>query len=247
MLIIFIILIICVVVVLISAKGKISSLSKNKHDVTPILRDIEKIQDVPIKKVGVYKTDNQNGSWAHDFRKSSIREILSISDTNARLQYKTDMVGDKHPLCKVIKRHFRDYFRGSGYTIRVCSGNWEFKSHFDCDDNRVVCIYGSKRFLVFDMYDHPDELDILEYTKNMPIDILKPFLEKRKIKVHDHHLQPGDELYIRAGAYHRVEAHGSSILLGHAPPLKCTKRCQDKFNKIWPRQGKNCENNRCLE
>ena len=243
MLIIFIILIICILVVLINAKSKISSLSKNKHDVTPILRDIEKIQDVPIKRVGVYKTDNQNGSWAHDFRKSSIREILSTSDTNARLQYKTDMVGDKHPLCKVIKRRFR----GEGYTLRVCSGNWEFKSHFDCDDNRIICIYGSKRFLVFDMYDHPNELDILEYTKNMPIDILKSFLEKRKIKVQDHYLQPGDELYIRARVYHRVESNESSIIIGHAPPQKYTCRCQKKFNEIWPKQGKICENNRCLE
>lgn len=243
MLIIFIILIICILVVLINAKSKISSLSKNKHDITPILRDIEKIQDVPIKRVGVYKTDNQNGSWAHDFRKSSIGEILSTSDTNARLQYKTDMVDDKHPLCKIMKRHFR----GSDYTVRVCSGNWDFKSHFDCDDNRIVCIYGSKRFLVFDMYDHPNELDILEYTKNMPIDILKPFLEKRKIKVQDHYLQPGDELYIRARIYHRVESNESSIIIGHAPTLKCTKRCQDKFNKIWPKQGKICKNNRCLD
>ncbi len=243
MLIIFIILIICILVVLINAKSKISSLSKNKHDVTSMLRDIEKIQDVPIKRVGVYKTDNQNGSWAHDFRKSSIGEILSTSDTNARLQYKTDMVDDKHPLCKILKRHFR----GSDYTVRVCSGNWDFKSHFDCDDNRIVGIYGSKRFLVFDMDDHPDELYILEHTKNMPIDILKPFLEKRKIKVHDHYLEPGDELYIRAGAYHRVESNGSSIIIGHAPPIKNTKRCQDKFSKIWPKQGKICKNNRCLE
>jgi hypothetical protein len=243
MLIIFIILIICILVVLINAKSKISSLSKNKHDVTPILRDIEKIQDVPIKRVGVYKTDNQNGSWAHDFRKSSIREILSTSDTNARLQYKTDMVDDKHPLCKVIKRRFR----GVGYTLRVCSGNWEFKSHFDCDDNRIMGIYGSKRFLVFDMFDHPSELDILEHTKNMPIDILKPFLEKRKIKVQEHYLQPGDELYIKAGMYHRVEARESSIILGHAPPQKYTCRCQKKFSEIWPKQGKICENNRCLE
>ena len=244
MLIIFIILIICILVVLINAKSKISSLSKNKHDVTPILRDIEKIQDVPIKRVGVYKTDNQNGTWAHDFRKSSIGEILSTSDTNARLQYKTDMVGDKHPLCKVIKRRFQ----GSGYTLRVCSGNWDFKSHFDCDHNKIVCIYGSKRFLVFDMFDHPNELDILERTKNMPINKLKPFLEKRKIKVQDHYLRPGDELYIKAGVYHRVESSDPSIILGRtASQLNYTKRCHDKFNKIWPKQGKICNNNKCLD
>ena len=101
--------------------------------------------------------------------------FFSTLDTNARLQYKTDMVDDKHPLCKIMKRHFR----GSGLHSKGLFRNWDFKSHFDCDDNRIVCIYGSKRFLVFDMYDHPNELDILEYTKNMFIDILA-LLEKRK-------------------------------------------------------------------
>ena len=82
---------------------------------------------------------------------------------------------------------------------------------------------------------------------NLIDDLHQKGIEKRKIKVQDHYLQPGDELYIRARVYHRVESNESSIIIGHAPTLKCTKRCQDKFNKIWPKQGKICKNNRCLD
>ena len=44
----FIILIISVVFVLVKTSDEISSLSKNRHDVTHIVREIEEIQDVPI-------------------------------------------------------------------------------------------------------------------------------------------------------------------------------------------------------
>lgn len=243
MIIIFIFLLIFVLIILVNTSGQISSLSKNKHDVTHIVKEIEEIQDVPIERVAIYKTDNQDATWAHDFKRSSIREILNTSDTNGRLQYKTDMVDIDHPLCEVVK----NYFPESHHTLRVCSKNWEFKSHFDCAHNRVVCIHGTKRFLVFDMYNHPNELDILKYTKNMPIDTLKPFLEKHEIMVHDHYLQPGDELYIRPQMYHRVESEDSSIIVGHAPPMKYMKQCTNKFDKIWPKQGNLCTNSRCIE
>ena len=243
MLTIFVILIISMVFVLLRTDDEISSLSKNKHDVSGIVREIEQIQDVPIERAAVYKTDNRNATWAHNFKRSSIREILNTSDTNGRLQYKTDMVDDEHPLCGVMKH----YFPGPFHTVRVCSKNWEFKSHFDCAHNRVVCLHGTKRFLVFDMYNNPNERDILEYTKNMSIDQLKTFLKEHGIKAHDHYLEPGDELYIRPMMYHRVESGDSSIIIGHAPPLDNMKPCTDKFDDIWPKQGQLCTKSRCIE
>jgi hypothetical protein len=243
MVVLFVVLIISAVFMLVNINGDISSLSKNRHDVTHMAREIEEIQDVPIERTMVYKTDNRNATWAHTSKKSSVREILDTSDKNSRLQYKTDMVDNEHPLCGVMKK----YFPEPHHTLRVCSKNWEFKSHFDCSHNRVICIYGTKRFLVFDMYDHPNELDILEYTKNMPIDKLKPFLQENGIHVRDNYLQPGDELYIKPKMYHRVESNDSSIIIGHAPPLEHMKVCSEKFSKIWPTQGKLCTNSRCIE
>ena len=97
------------------------------------------------------------------------------------------------------------------------------------------------------MYDHPNELDILEYTKNMPIDTLKPFLQENGIHVQDNYLQPGDELYIKPKMYHMVESKDSSIIIGYAPPLEYMKECTEKFDEFWPKQGKLCENSRCIE
>jgi hypothetical protein len=243
MVVLIILLILLILLILAHLSSDISSISKNKHDVSHIVKQIEEIQDVPIERVAIYKTDSQNGTWAHNFKRSSIREILNTSDINGRLQYKTDMIDDTHPLCSIMQ----NYFPGPHHTLRVCSKNWEFKSHFDCTDNTVVCIYGTKRFLVFDMYDHPSELDILEYTKNMPTDTLKLFLEEHGIKVRDYFLEPGDELYIRPKMYHRVESSDSSIIMGHAPPLNNMKPCTKKFDEIWPKQGQLCTDSRCIE
>ena len=119
----FIILIISVVFVLVKTSDEISSLSKNRHDVTHIVREIEEIQDVPIERTMVYKTDNRNATWSHTSKRSSVREILNTSDKNGRLQYKTDMADNEHPLCGVMKK----YFPEPHHTLRVCSKNWEFK------------------------------------------------------------------------------------------------------------------------
>ena len=249
---VFIVTLVCVVFILMNTNTQISTLQKGKHDVTSLIRDVENIQDVPIDKVGIYKTDNQNASWAHDFKSSSIREILNTDDANARLQYKTDMIDDTHPLCDVIKKHFPSCRRKVDrqlphYTVRVCSKNWEFKSHFDCGHNKVICLCGNKRFLVFDLYDNHNELDILKYTKNMPIDTLKTFLVEQGITVHDHYLEPGDELYIKPTMYHRVESSDSSIIMGYSPPFSDMEYCTNKFDEFWPKQGKLCDTNRCVE
>jgi len=244
---IFVATLLCAVYVF-TRKKRISFLIEGKHDVSDLVADIQKVQDVPLDRVGMYRTEkDKNATWAYNFKKCSIRNILSTSNPHARLQYKTDMTNDKHPICDVVKHHIPSCVRSLDHTLRVCSKNWEFKSHFDCAYNKVLCILGSKRFLVFDLYDHPDEVSIIEHTKNMSIDDLKTFLEQCGIRCNDHTLRPGDELHIEPMMYHRVEADESSIILGHSPPLDNMCDCKNKFKEIWPKQKKLCVNNRCIE
>jgi len=67
----FIVLIISVVFMLVNINSDISSLSKNRHDVTHMVREIEEIQDVPIERTMVYKTDDRDATWAHASKRSS--------------------------------------------------------------------------------------------------------------------------------------------------------------------------------
>lgn len=241
---IFFTLFVCAILVYFQTGSKPCVLYKGKHDVTSFNREFEKIKNVPIDRVGVYSVDpTANGTWASTFIRTSAYEIFSHDSAHTKLQYKTDCL-KKNPIDALVRRMFPV---GHHTSLRVCSPNWEFKVHFDCSHNRTICLRGSKRFLMFEMYGHPSENQILDAIMHKTNEETKHILDTYGIRHYEYLLEEGDELYMKPKMYHRVESDESSIILGNVEKIDDLENCTKKFDSIWPRQSKICKNNKCLD
>lgn len=216
--------------------------------------------NIPIHKVGIYNNNfNKLGTYANGFKESTLKEIL-YNSTQDKLQYKSLLNKCTHPLKDLILNTFKNQKFQKDFkihnpkyesTIRVCSKNWDFKSHFDCIKNTIYCLYGSKRFLTFDLYGHPKEKLYLKLSRNMKINQLKRFMMMHDIEMNEHYLKAGDKLIIKPYTYHRTESNESSIMLNLTLKDEYLKRnhetesCNRKFEDIWPKQSNICDENNC--
>ena len=238
-------LIIIISYLLITQKKKYK-IYRNKVDVTPLHREIRKHGDVKVPGV-LYENDEQIGSFKKDISEMRIRDILKHG--NKSLQYKSDF-SDNNPFVHAFGRfvkHNMGLKSLDGCVFRVCSSPWHYKAHFDCTDNYAVMMYGSKTFLLFDMYKLPVEkqIKILNIIKNMPIRECAETLNERGISSDSITLNEGDVLFIPSPIYHKVESREPSILFNYTFEGKI-RDSPEKFSQIWPKQDKVCKNNNCL-
>jgi hypothetical protein len=221
-------------------------LYRGKVDVTPLCKEIQKHGDVKVPGV-LYENDNQIGSFKKGISEMCIRDILKHG--NKSLQYKSDF-SDNNPFTHAIGEFVkRDMGLNSldGCVIRVCSSPWHYKAHFDCTDNYAVMMYGSKTFLLFDMYTLPIEKQrkILNVIKNTSIPQCENILKNYGISTDTIVLNEGDVLFIPSPIYHKVESREPSILFNYTFEGK-VRDSHEKFSQLWPKQDKVCTNNNCL-
>jgi len=220
---------------------------RNKVDVAPLHREIRKHGNVKVPGV-LYENDEQLGSFKKDVSEMCIKDILKHG--NKSLQYKSDF-NDNNPFTRTVARFVKRNMglkSLDGCVIRVCSSPWHYKAHFDCIDNYATMMYGSKTFLLFDMYKLPIEKQrkILNITKNMSIPECANTLKTYGISSDTVVLKEGDVLFIPSPIYHKVESREPSILFNYTFEGKMIRDSPEKFSQLWPEQDKVCTENNCL-
>lgn len=219
------------------------SIKHNKVNTDALINDLLKYGD-ELTRVGIYTEDGKLGTYAKGFTNVSFKSLLEKSET--KLQYKTNLT-QEHPVDIRVKRFVENELGVDPKMakLRVCTGPWTFKAHFDTVGNYALLLYGTKDFLIFDLYDHDRELEILEEMKyKNNYDTMK-LLDTYGIPYKLYKLTPGDILYIKPSIYHKVESDSPSMLLNIDTKNRCIE-CQEKFDKIWPKQKKVCTTNNCL-
>lgn len=224
---------------------------RNDIDVAQFHDKIKSIENVPLE-VGVYKSDDNIATYYSHFVTTTISDVLKETDT--KMQYKSNL-GNDNPVDNMVRDFITDEMglsideSKSVLTVRFCTAPWDFKAHFDCTDNHAFMLHGCKDFLLFDIFNHPDEVTILDEIKQLSIQNTVRVLDSYRIQSQVYTLNPGDILYIRNRIYHKVESREPSVLLNIVTPIKnkWTKdACSSRFNYIWPKQKNVCVTNDCL-
>lgn len=195
--------------------------------------------------VGMY---DEYARYATGFKKMTLDDIYTSKE---RVQYKSDLTNDNEidrktkKIADEWKAKLRLQEDDVKYTLRICSPKWTFKAHFDCEKNYVVMLDGSKDFLLFDLFDHEVEEEILEQIETMDMDSTIQTLDANDVKWEKKVLRKGDTLIIDPRVYHMVHGQHGSTLLNITMSKKDT-RCEDKFDKLWSKQNEICQTNKCL-
>ena len=243
---IYVVVALIIVLLYILTRRKKYVLYRQKVNVSPLHKEIQKHGNVKVPGV-LYENDEQIGSYKKDVSEMFIRDILKHG--NKSLQYKTDFTDDNpfvHAVSRFVKRDMGlDSLEGCA--LRVCSSPWHYKAHFDCTNNYALMMCGSKIFLLFDMYNFPIEKQrhILNVIKNMSIPVCAKTLKNYGISSETIVLHEGDVLYIPSPIYHKVESREPSILFNYTFEGK-VRDSPEKFSQLWPKQDMVCKDNKCL-
>jgi hypothetical protein len=188
------------------------------------------------------------------FTQMSINDIFS---SDIPCQYKANVADGEQNMNKIQKYYSKlalkwhhKLLSGSQdavFMIRICSKNWIFDAHFDCVDNTVVILEGSKRFLLFELFNHKYEKQICQQMKGLTIDDSIYILDRYKIKWKHVKLNKNQSLFVRNGLYHKVQSDEPSVLLNIDVPLGGMEMCVEKFNEMYPIQKILCMNNDCID
>jgi hypothetical protein len=243
---IYVVVVLIIIVFYLLMDQKKYKVYRNKIDVTPLHKDIRNHGYVKVPSV-LYENDEQIGSFKKGISEMCIKDILKHG--NKSLQYKSDF-NDSNPFTHAIGRFVKRNMgleSLKGCVVRVCSSPWHYKAHFDCTDNYAVMMYGSKTFLLFDMYKLPIEKQrkILNVIKNMSIPECADTLNTHGISSDTITLNEGDVLFIPSPIYHKVESREPSILFNYTFEGKI-RDSPEKFSQLWPKQDKVCTDNNCL-
>jgi hypothetical protein len=243
---IYVLVAVIILLIYILTRPKQYRLYRDKVNLTSLHNSIQKHGNVKVPGV-LYENDEHIGSFKKGITEMYVRDILRHGDTS--LQYKSDFTDD-NPFINCIKQFVNDELGLKSLEnclVRVCSSPWHYKAHFDCTDNYAVMLYGSKTFLLFDMYTLPvhKQLEILDVIKNMSIPTCSKTLLKYGIKSNTITLREGDVLFIPSPVYHKVESREPSILFNYTFEGKI-RDCPEKFTQLWPEQDKVCNDNKCL-
>src|SRR6056300_498911 len=242
----FVIILLIIVLIYIVFREPKYSVYRRHVDVDDFRDDMKAIEQTPIK-VGIYKTDEDIATYYSHFTNTTVSNVLSYSDV--KMQYKSNLDND-NPVDNLVNSFISDKFPDKKKkdllrTVRICTSPWDFKAHFDCNDNEAIMLQGSKRFLVFDMFNNKNEIKILEEIKKLSIQDTIPVLQKYKISNNLYTLNAGDLLFIKKGTYHKVEGNEPSILLNFTRNHGGSTYL-DRFKRIWPKQKGVCKTNDCL-
>lgn len=128
-----------------------------------------------------------------------------------------------------------------GLVLRIQSSPWRYHAHFDCYDQTIHILHGTKQWVLFNLKfdDYKNEIDFLDTVCGLDIDQLKTILDSNNIEYETIITHVGEKLFIPKGVYHFTQNSNNEgcIMLN----TKNTKGCPilyERFKKIWPRWSK---------
>jgi hypothetical protein len=123
-------------------------------------------------------------------------------------------------LIKYCQKKFNNNnFNFYPYVFRMSKNNWSFPNHFDCTDQILCQLYGTRKIIV--------NFNNKDTTYN---------------------LEPGDILFLPVNKYHSVtQTNGNfNINFNLASNSEKSDSCSKEFDRIWKRQSIRCITNNCI-
>lgn len=123
-------------------------------------------------------------------------------------------------LIKYCQKKFNNNnFNFYPYVFRMSKNNWSFPNHFDCTDQILCQLHGSRKIIV--------NFNNKDTTYN---------------------LEPGDILFLPVNKYHSVtQTNGNfNINFNLASISEKSASCSKEFDRIWKRQSIRCIKNNCI-
>ena len=196
-------------------------------------------------RTGIFEEGHLHPS---SFKMMTIQQIYA---SDVQCQYKTNLEQNTQ-FDRKYKKIAKDFLKKFTYipdehtfTLRLCSGQWNFDAHFDCVDNTIVMLDGYKTILLFDIYGHPSERDIVDQMKSKTIKQSKDILDSYNISWECVTVKKNENMRIRKRLYHMVESRVPSILLNINYGSDGT--CEKHFGGLFAEQNENCKDNFCLD
>lgn len=122
--------------------------------------------------------------------------------------------------------------------LRIQTSPWLYSAHFDCFDQFVYMLYGSKKWLIFNITfdDMEEEKRFIISIANKSIKEVSVILNSKNISYETRITKPGDTLFIPEGVYHLVESigRGGTIMANSRVDKPEDKNLIEKFYYLWP-------------
>lgn len=131
--------------------------------------------------------------------------------------------------------------KNEGLILRIQSAPWKYHAHFDCYDQTIQILHGTKHWILFNLNfdEYKNELDFLDTICGLDMEQLKHILNSNNIEYETIVTHTGEKLFIPRGVYHFTQNSNEKgcIMLN----TKNTHGCPilyKRFNKLWPRWSK---------
>lgn len=181
----------------------------------------------------------------------SIRNILArIQHPSPEQEEMVDLRLTDHDILSTLGFHVP----AEEITLRFQSPAYHAGLHYDCGNQRVTQLMGQKRWLLFDLDFEAFEDEIAfarRWWVHDQFDALRSELERMEVRYEVVTTSPGDTLTIPMGRWHQTEGvveRGMSVIynteLGGDDPTERTRRIE-RFDRMFPKQARACENNDC--
>ena len=182
----------------------------------------------------------------HKFKRKM--DILLKNNTIYHAQYKSTLFTQRNQ----VNQYFEDLYlnfkceieKKLGKTdqilLRISTNPWTLQAHFDCMENYLFMLYGSKTIYTFNLdskFTISQERNFLQKTIKMNgHDISKLLLDKHGIRTKKTTIKAGDIFHIPKGTYHIVENENitvCSIVLNLYNYDSHDDNLDRRFNSLW--------------
>jgi len=123
--------------------------------------------------------------------------------------------------------------------LRIQTSPWIYSAHFDCFDQFVYMLYGSKKWLLFNLTfdDIDEEKGFIMSIANKSIKEVSEILNSNNISYETRTTKPGDTFFLPEGVYHLVESSGpgGTIMVTSVTDKPQNKQLLEKFKYLWPK------------
>jgi len=123
--------------------------------------------------------------------------------------------------------------------LRIQTSPWLYSTHFDCFDQFVYMLYGTKKWLLFNLTfdDIEEEKRFLISIANKSIKEVSEILNSNDISYETRITKPGDTFFLPEGVYHLVESGGldGTIMVTSVTDKPQNKQLVEKFEYLWPK------------
>jgi hypothetical protein len=165
----------------------------------------------------------------HKFKRKM--DILLKNNTIYHAQYKSTLFTQRNQ----VNQYFEDLYlnfkceieKKLGKTdqilLRISTNPWTLQAHFDCMENYLFMLYGSKTIYTFNLdskFTISQERNFLQQTIKMNgHDISKLLLDEHGIRTKKTTIRAGDIFHIPKGTYHIVENENITGLFHCSKPI----------------------------